>query len=89
LQAIVPPPVAKDGRASLFGTLAGTEAGGTDSWIGNALIDPTKGKRAVSAPKDPKGRRGLWEVLSLASPGEWCSRDGRSGGAMDRMLGGG
>ncbi|KIZ02057.1 hypothetical protein MNEG_5906 [Monoraphidium neglectum] len=61
--------MAKDGRSSLFGTLSGTEAGGTDSWLGNQLIDPTKGRRSVTAPQDPKGRKGLAEVLSLASPG--------------------
>ena len=63
-------PSARDGRALLFGTLSGAEAGGTDSWIGNIMVDPTKGRRSAAAPVDPKGRKGLGEVLSLASPGE-------------------
>jgi hypothetical protein len=41
---MVPAPCAKDGRASLFGTLSGAEAGGVDSWIGRPMIDPTKGE---------------------------------------------
>lgn len=76
-KAPVPCPVAKDGRSSLFGTLAGTEAGGVDSWLGNPLFDPTKGRRALSAPQDPKGRKGLAEVFTLASPGRaklWGAR---------------
>lgn len=68
-QACPPPPSAKDGRSSLFGTLNGSEAGGLDAWVGNPCIQPDKGRRALGPPPDPKGRRGLAEVLSLASPG--------------------
>lgn len=68
--ARVSPPTGKDGRQGLFGTLQGTEAGGADSWVGNPAIDPTKGKRALSAPQDPKGRKGLADILSSTSPGE-------------------
>ena len=46
------------------------QAGVNDVWIGNNLIDPTKGKRPVVQPEDPKGRRGLFETLQSASPGE-------------------
>ncbi|KAG2482728.1 hypothetical protein HYH03_018359 [Edaphochlamys debaryana] len=46
-----------------------TEAGGQDSWIGNALIVPTSGKQAVQPPADPKGRRDLFDVLGARAPG--------------------
>jgi hypothetical protein len=50
-------------------SLQGKSNGGADKWIGNQLIDPTKGKRAVLPPQDPKGRRGLQEVLQQMHPG--------------------
>ncbi|KAG2423409.1 hypothetical protein HXX76_015374 [Chlamydomonas incerta] len=58
-----------DGRNGLYGVLQMTEAGGTDSWVGHPQIDPTKGKRAVAPPPDPKGRRDLFDVLHARSPG--------------------
>ncbi|KAI8462441.1 MAG: hypothetical protein J3K34DRAFT_500556 [Monoraphidium minutum] len=69
-RAAPPPQAGRDGRGSLFGTLSGAEAGSADAWLGNPLVDPAKGRRAATAPRDPKGRRGLAEVLSLASPGK-------------------
>lgn len=64
-------PLGKDGRKGLFGLLQCTEAGGVDSWIGNMLIDPTKGKRAVSAPTDEKRSVGLTQLLAQTAPGAW------------------
>mmetsp|Transcript_26064 Transcript_26064/g.56910 ORF Transcript_26064/g.56910 Transcript_26064/m.56910 type:complete len:419 (-) Transcript_26064:740-1996(-) len=61
-------PVGPDGRQDLFGTLQYTESGGADAWIGNQLINPLKGKRAVQPPPDPKGRRDLFDVLSSRNP---------------------
>ena len=39
-----PAPAHLTDRKNLFGVLQGSEAGATDGWIGNTLIDPTKGK---------------------------------------------
>lgn len=52
-------------------------AQGSDSWIGHPLIQPGKGKRAVTAPVDPRGRHGLRDVLAHAATGTpsddaWC-----------------
>lgn len=66
-------PLGKDGRKGLFGLLQCTEAGGVDSWIGNMLIDPTKGKRAVSAPTDEKRSVGLTQLLAQTAPGSPAS----------------
>eukprot|EP00878_Enallax_costatus_P026513 GHUV01028455.1.p1 GENE.GHUV01028455.1~~GHUV01028455.1.p1 ORF type:complete len:398 (+),score=120.36 GHUV01028455.1:1175-2368(+) len=62
-------PIAKDGRKGLFGLLQGTEAGGVDCWVGNPLIDPTKGKRAVSAPSDEKRTVSMTQLLAQTTPG--------------------
>lgn len=62
-------PRGKDGRNGLFGVLQQTEAGGADSWIGNGLIDPTKGKRPAAPSFDPKGRKDLFDVLHGRNPG--------------------
>ncbi len=40
-----------------------------DSWIGNMLVNPTKGKGVVEVPADPKGRKDLFDVLQARSPG--------------------
>ena len=47
----------KDHRNGLFGTIQGYEAGSPslDSWMGNALVDPKKGKLGLQPPPDPKG----------------------------------
>ncbi|KAF6255159.1 hypothetical protein COO60DRAFT_1702977 [Scenedesmus sp. NREL 46B-D3] len=66
-------PLGKDGRKGLFGLLQRTEAGGVDSWIGNMLIDPTKGKRAISAPTDEKRTVGLTQLLAQTAPGSPAS----------------
>lgn len=58
-----------DGRADLFGVLQMTEKGEKDSWIGNKLIDPAKGKRPTRLPPDPKGRQDLFDVLHARRPG--------------------
>ncbi|KAK9810433.1 hypothetical protein WJX72_010647 [[Myrmecia] bisecta] len=65
-----PSPSVKDGRDGLFGTLQGTEAGPPtiDSWLGNSLIDPKKGRKPARPPPDPKGRKDLFDVLNLRSP---------------------
>ena len=54
-----------------------------DVWFGNALIDPTKGKRAVSLPDDPKGRRDLFDVLHARNPGVCVWGGGLRGGAEE------
>jgi hypothetical protein len=64
----VPAPC-KEGRNGLFGLLQGTEAGGADSWIGNIQIDPTKGKRALSPPMDPKRTADMTQLLAQTAPG--------------------
>ena len=51
-------------------------------WFGNALIDPTKGKRAVSLPDDPKGRRDLFDVLHARNPGVCVWGGGAGGGGL-------
>lgn len=66
---IVPAPC-QEGRNGLFGLLQGTEAGGVDSWIGNIQIDPTKGKRAISPPTDPKRTAAMSQLLAQTAPGE-------------------
>lgn len=63
-------PLGKDGRKGLFGLLQGTEAGGADTWIGNMLIDPTKGKRAASAPTDEKRTVSFAQLLAHTAPGQ-------------------
>ena len=47
----------KDHRNGLFGTIQGYEAGppSLDSWMGNLLVDPKKGKLGLQPPTDPKG----------------------------------
>ena len=47
----------KDHRNGLFGTIQGYEAGSPslDAWMGNALVDPKKGKLGLQPPTDPKG----------------------------------
>lgn len=40
-----------------------------DSWIGNPQIDPTKGKRAVTAPTDPKRTADMGQLLAQTAPG--------------------
>ncbi|MEW5299122.1 MAG: hypothetical protein WDW36_002167 [Sanguina aurantia] len=62
-------PRPKDGRNGLFGVLQMSEAGQQDSWIGNPLVNPTKGRRAVALPADPKGRKDLFDVLHSRNPG--------------------
>ena len=59
----------KGTRQDLLRTLAGGEAGSGDCWIGNPLVDPSKGKRAVQPPRDPRGRTGLFETLNSTRPG--------------------
>ena len=44
-----PGPAHLTDRKDLFGVLQGSEAGATDGWIGNELIDPTKGKTCSKA----------------------------------------
>ena len=44
-----PAPAHLTDRKNLFGVLQGSEAGATDGWIGNELIDPTKGKTCASS----------------------------------------
>jgi hypothetical protein len=34
-------------------------------------IDPTKGKRALSLPTDPKRAAGMAQLLAQTSPGGW------------------
>lgn len=63
----VPAPM-KEGRNGLFGLLQGTEAGGVDSWIGNSLIDPTKGKRALQPSTDPKRVEDMTQLLAQTAP---------------------
>jgi hypothetical protein len=46
-----------------------------DIWIGNSLIDPTKGKRSARPLEDPKGRRDLFDVIHARNPGGWISSD--------------
>jgi len=58
----------------------GTDTAGKDGWIGNIAIDPTKGKKAMQPPPDPKGRKGLAEVLSSTSKGE-AALDGETAAA--------
>lgn len=55
-------------------------AGGSDAWIGHPLIQPGKGKRAVTAPVDPRGRAGLRDVLAHAATGEVVGGSGWWGG---------
>lgn len=52
----------------------GTEAGGADSWLGNLQIDPTKGKRAVSAPGDEHRTVTFTQLLAHTAPGEYGCR---------------
>jgi hypothetical protein len=33
-----------------------------DAWFGNAAIDPSAGKKSVTPPPDPKGRKNLFQV---------------------------
>jgi hypothetical protein len=63
--------VGADGRKDLFATLQYQEhvAPTPDSWIGNALMDPTKMKGYPARPKDAKGRTDLFEVLQTVTPG--------------------
>lgn len=65
----VPAPC-KEGRNGLFGLLQGTEAGGPDAWLGHPQIDPTKGKRAVSPPTDPKRAANMTALLAQTAPGK-------------------
>jgi hypothetical protein len=51
-----------------------TQANANDSWIGNVLIDPTKGKGVAQPPPDPKGRKDLFDVLHARNPGEPLER---------------
>ena len=44
-----PAPAHLTDRKNLFGVLQGSEAGATDGWIGNELIDPTTGKKSKEA----------------------------------------
>eukprot|EP00891_Asterochloris_glomerata_P000928 jgi/Astpho2/928/Aster-00766 len=62
----------KDHRNGLFGTIQGYEAGSPslDAWMGNALVDPKKGKLGLQPPTDPKGRNGLMDVLNMRNPGQ-------------------
>lgn len=46
-------------RKNLFGVLQGSEAGATDGWIGNALIDPTKGKTCASSTAEKANGKSL------------------------------
>lgn len=39
-----------------------------DSWIGNQLIDPTKGKRHLPPPSNVKGRKDLFGVMQMRGP---------------------
>lgn len=64
-----PPSPHLDDRKNLFSVLQGTEAGHPDQWLGHPQIDPTKGKRSVRPPSDPKGRRDLFDVLHARNPG--------------------
>jgi len=41
-----------------------------DSWVGNPLVDPRAGRHALEAPADPKGRKGLFDVLNQRNPGK-------------------
>ena len=41
-------------------------SGKPDAWFGHQRIDPAAGKRSVPPPYDPKGRKGLFQVLSQA-----------------------
>ncbi|GIL63833.1 hypothetical protein Vafri_17825 [Volvox africanus] len=68
-KAPVSPPRAADGRNGLFGVLQMSEAGGADNWIGNPLVHPSAGKKSVPAPRDPKGRRDLFDVIHGRAPG--------------------
>lgn len=63
------PAPCKEGRNGLFGVLQGTEAGGADSWLGHPQIDPTKGKRSVEPPVDPKRTAGMTQLLAQTAPG--------------------
>eukprot|EP00775_Hariotina_reticulata_P013435 gene13435-13563_t len=65
----LPAPVGRDGRSGLFGVLQGTEAGGNDAWLGNIQVDPTKGKRSVSAPTDSKRVFSMTQLLAQATQG--------------------
>ncbi|KAG1656324.1 hypothetical protein FOA52_006655 [Chlamydomonas sp. UWO 241] len=60
-----------DGRSDLFATMQFQShvVPTPDSWIGNALMDPTKMKGFPARPRDAKGRTDLFEVLQSVSPG--------------------
>ncbi|KXZ51888.1 hypothetical protein GPECTOR_11g322 [Gonium pectorale] len=64
-----PSPRGYEGQRGMFGVIQMTEAGGPDDWIGHPLVDPSKGKRHIAAPADPKGRRDLFDVLHERAPG--------------------
>jgi hypothetical protein len=64
-------------------------AGGSDAWIGHPLIQPGKGKRAVTAPVDPRGRHGLRDVLAHAATGEVVGGSGWLGAGRSRVGWGG
>ncbi|GMH46070.1 hypothetical protein BSKO_14034 [Bryopsis sp. KO-2023] len=65
-------PASLETRKNLFGVLQGSEEGITDpdAWVGNKLIDPTKGKSPTKAPTDKRGRRDLFDVLNCTNPGK-------------------
>lgn len=68
-------PASRQGRRNLFGVMQGMEQHSSDAWVGNNLIDPTKGKSAPPPPKDTKCRRDLFDVLSGMNPGIRCPKN--------------
>lgn len=62
-------PASRQGRRNLFGVMQGVDQQSSDAWVGNNLIDPTKGKSAAPPPKDANCRRDLFDVLSGINPG--------------------
>lgn len=60
---------AQGARGDLFGVIQGYEQQIPDSWIGNNLIDPTKGKSSAHPSIDNRGRKNLFDVLNGKNPG--------------------
>ncbi|KAJ9528472.1 hypothetical protein QJQ45_020360 [Haematococcus lacustris] len=62
------------GRKGLTGLLQQTDISGDDSWVGNPLIKPNKGRRALEAPKGTR-THSLFDVLSGQQQGATPSDD--------------
>ncbi|KAL6755056.1 hypothetical protein V8C86DRAFT_2685509 [Haematococcus lacustris] len=62
------------GRKGLTGLLQQTDVSGDDSWVGNPLIKPNKGRRALEAPKGTR-THSLFDVLSGQQQGATPSDD--------------